>query len=86
MFFKRCVAIKIAVFLQPTKDLSTESVQGASLSFQGVDDIHSGDSLPLGVLGVSDSITDDIFQENFQDTTSFFVDKSRDTFDTTTTS
>ena len=86
MFFKRCVAIKIAVFLQPTKDLSTESVQGASLSFQGVDDIHSGDSLPFGVLGVSDSITDDIFQENFQDTTSFFVDKSRDTFDTTTTS
>ena len=82
----RCVAIKIAVFESKSRFLSSESVKGTSLTFQGVDDIHSGDSLPLGVLGVGDSITDDIFQENFQDTTSLFVDQTRDTFDTTSTS
>ena len=86
LFFKRCVAIKIAVFVSKSSELTSESVQGASLAFQGVDDIHSGDGLPLGVLGVSDSITDDIFQENFQDTAGFFVDQARDTFDSTTTS
>ena len=65
-FFKRFVAIKIAV-LCPSKQasLTSESVQGTSLSFQGVDDIHSGDGLPLGVLGVCDSITNNIFQEYF---------------------
>ena len=66
--------------------LTSESVESTSLSFQSVDDVHGGDSLPFGVLGVSDSITDDIFQENFQDTTGLFVDQTRDTFDTTTTS
>ena len=63
--------------------LTSESVQGTSLAFQSVDNIHGGDCLPLGVLGVCDGITDDIFQEDFQDTTGFLVDKSRDTFDTT---
>ena len=66
--------------------LTTESVQGTSLSLQSVDDIHSGDSLPLGMLGVSDSITDNVLQENLEDTTSLLVDKSRDTLHTTTTS
>ena len=46
-------------------DLTTKSVQGSSLSFQGIDNVHGGDSLPLGVLGVGDSITDDILKENF---------------------
>ena len=50
--------------------LTTESVQGASLSLEGVDYIHSGDSLPLGMLGIGDSITDNVLQENLEDTTS----------------
>ena len=86
MFFKRFVAIKIAVFSTNKLDLTTESVQSASLSFQGVDDVHGSDSLSLGVLCVCDCITDDIFQENFQNSTSFLIDESRDTFDTTSTS
>ena len=65
--------------------LTSESVQGASLAFQGIDDIHSGDGLPLGVLGVGDSISDHVFEENFEDTSSFFVDQSTDSFYTTTT-
>ena len=65
--------------------LTSESVQGASLAFQGIDDIHSGDGLPLGVLSVCDSISDHVFKENFEDSSSFFVDQSTDSFYTTTT-
>ena len=72
--------------MSKSSELTSKFVQSAFLAFQGVDDIHSRDGLPLGVLGVSDSITDDIFQENFQDTAGLFVDQARDTFDTTTTS
>ena len=44
--------------------LSTESVQGSSLAFQGVDNIESCDSLSLGMLGVGDSITDKVLKED----------------------
>jgi hypothetical protein len=63
--------------------LTSESVQSSALSFQGVDDVHCGDSLPFSVFGVCHGISDDIFQKHFQDSSGFFVDKSRDTFDTT---
>lgn len=66
--------------------LSTETVQGAALSLEGVDDVHGGDGLPLGVFGVGDGVTDHVLQENFQDTTSLLVDETGDTLDTTTTS
>ena len=65
--------------------LTAESVQSAALALQSVDDIHSSDSLPLGMLGVGDSITDDIFQENLEYTTGLLVDQAGDTLDTTTT-
>ena len=67
------------------ESLTSESVEGTSLTFQGIDDIHSGDSLPLGVLGVGDGITDDVLKENLEDTTGLFVDESRDSLDSTTT-
>ena len=66
--------------------LTAESVQGTSLAFQSVDDVHGGDGLSLGVLGVGDGITDDVLEENLEDTTGLFVDEARDTLDTTTTS
>ena len=56
------------------------------MSLQSIDDVHGGDRLPLGVLGVGDSITDHVLQENFEDTSSFFVDESADTLDSTSTS
>ena len=43
--------------------LTSESVEGTSLAFQGIDDIHGSDSLPLGMLGVGDGITDDVLKE-----------------------
>ena len=67
------------------ESLTSESVEGTSLAFQGIDDIHGGDSLPLGMLGVGDGITDDVLKEDLEDTTGLFVDESRDALDTTTT-
>ena len=67
------------------EDLSTESVEGTSLPLEGIDDIHSGDSLPLGVFGVGDGITDNVLKEDLKDTTGLLVDQARDTLDTTTT-
>ena len=32
------------------KYLTSETVQGASLPLEGIDNIHGGDGLPLGVL------------------------------------
>ena len=64
--------------------LTTETVEGTALTFQGVDHIHSSDSLSAGVLGVGDGVTDDGFKEDLEDTTGFFVDESGDAFDTTT--
>ena len=58
--------------------LSTESVQGASLPLEGVDDIHGGDGLPLGVLGVGDGVADHVLQEDLKDAPGFLVDEARD--------
>jgi hypothetical protein len=38
------------------------------------------------VLSVGDRIANDVLEEDLEDTTSFFVDETRDTLDTTTTS
>ena len=53
------------------------------MAFQSVHNIKGCDCLSLGMLGVGDGITDDIFQENFEDTTGLFVDQAGDTLDTT---
>ena len=44
-------------------DLSTKSVESASLPLQGIDYIHSSDGLALCMLGVGDGITDDNLEE-----------------------
>ena len=64
--------------------LTSESVQGTSLPLEGIDDIHSGDSLPLSVFGVGDSVTDDVLKEHLEDTSGLLVDQARDTLDTST--
>ena len=65
--------------------LTTKAVEGAALAFEGVDDVHGSDCLPLGVFGVGDGVTDDVLKEHLQDTTGLFVDQARDTLDSTTT-
>ena len=66
--------------------LTSESVQGASLPLESIDNIHGGDSLPLGVFGVGDGIPDDVLKENLEDSTGLLIDESRDTLDSSTTS
>ena len=66
--------------------LSTETVEGASLALEGIDDIERGDGLALGVLGVGDGVTDDVLEEDLEDGAGLLVDEAGDTLDTTTTS
>jgi hypothetical protein len=54
--------------------LTTETVEGAALALEGVDNVERRDSLALGVLGVGDGVTDDTLKEGLQDTTSLLVD------------
>ena len=64
--------------------LTSESVQGASLPLEGIDHVHGGDGLPLGVFGVGDGIPDDVLEEHLEDTTGLLVDESGDTLDSAT--
>ena len=66
--------------------LTSESVQGASLPLESIDNIHGGDGLPLGVFGVGDGIPDDVLKENLEDSTGLLIDESRDTLDSSTAS
>jgi hypothetical protein len=54
--------------------LATETVEGAALSLEGIDNIERCHCLSLGVLGVGDGITDDTLEEGLQDTTGLLVD------------
>jgi hypothetical protein len=56
------------------KRLTTETVQGASLSLKCVDNVEGGDGLALGVLSVGDGVTDDTLKEGLQHTTGLLVD------------
>ncbi len=65
--------------------LTPEAVEGTTLALQGVDDVHGGDGLPLGVLGVGDGVTDDVLQEDLEDAAGLLVDEAGDTLDPTAT-
>ena len=56
------------------------------MPLEGIDDIHGGDGLPLGVFSVGDSVPDDVLKEHLQDTPGLLVDEARDTLDSTTAS
>ena len=47
-------------------DLASETIQSPTLTLKGIHNIHSSDSLPLGVLSVGDGIADDILQEDLK--------------------
>ena len=65
--------------------LSSETVESTALPLECVDDVHGGNSLPLGMFGVGNGVTDDVLKEDFQDSTGFLVNQSGDTFHTSTT-
>ncbi|GBP97071.1 hypothetical protein EVAR_46770_1 [Eumeta japonica] len=57
--------------------LTAEPVEGAPLTFQRVNDVHSGD---LRVLGVGDRVTDHVLEEHFQHSARLFVNQTGYTF------
>ena len=63
---------------------AAESVEGAPLSLESVDDVHGCDGLSLGVLGVGDCVTDHVLQERLEDAAGLLVDEARDTLDSST--
>ena len=60
-----------------TSSLTTETVEGAALALEGVDNVERRDGLALGVLGVGDGVTDDALEEGLEDTTGLLVDHWR---------
>ena len=56
------------------RGLAPKAIQGATLPLEGIHNIHSSNSLPLGMLSVGDSIPDDILQEHLQDTPGLLID------------
>ena len=54
--------------------LTTETVEGAALALERVDDVQRRDGLALGVLGVGDRVADDTLEEGLEDTTGLVVD------------
>ena len=69
-----------------TGHLAAEAVEGAALALERVHDVERGDGLSLGVLGVGDGITDDVLEEDLEDTSGLFIDESADSLDSTSAS
>ena len=63
--------------------LSSEAVESASLSLEGVDDIEGSDGLSASVLGVGDGVSDDVLQEYLEDSSGLLIDEAGDSLDTT---
>merc|ERR1711951_84353 len=63
--------------------LSSEAIEGPALPLQGVHHIHGSHCLPLGMLSVGHSVTDDVLQENLENTPSLFVNEPANALDTT---
>jgi len=55
--------------------LCSETVEGSSLSLKSVDDVHSSDSLSLGVFSVRGGISNNSFQEALQDSSGIIVNE-----------
>ena len=65
--------------------LGTETVEGAALALESVDNVERRDGLALGVLSVGDRVADDRLEEELENTASLVVDQARDTLHTTST-
>jgi hypothetical protein len=67
-------------------NLAAEAIEGAALALESIDDVHGGNGLAAGVLGVGNGIADDVLEEHLEDRASLLVDEARDTLHATTTS
>jgi hypothetical protein len=51
---------------------------------ESVDDVHGGDRVASGVIGVVDGIADDVLEEDLEDASGLLVDEAREALDATT--
>uniref|UniRef100_A0A8R7UR92 Uncharacterized protein n=1 Tax=Triticum urartu TaxID=4572 RepID=A0A8R7UR92_TRIUA len=65
-------------FAETEQRSAAESVEGASLSLERVDDVHGGDGLAAGMLGVGDGVADDVLEEDLEHAAGLLVDEPRD--------
>lgn len=72
-------------YVRVRANLTAETVKGTSLPFQCVDDVHGGDGFPLSMFGIGDGISDDIFEEYFQNAARLLVDETGYTFHSSST-
>merc|ERR550517_2349027 len=66
-----------------SRRLSSKAIQSTPLPLESIDNIHSSNGLPLGMLGVGDGVPDHVLQEHLQDTPGLLVDQARDSLDAT---
>jgi hypothetical protein len=57
---------------------AAEAVEGSALALERVDDVHGGDSLASGVLGVGDGVVDDVPEEDLEHTAGLLIDEPGD--------
>jgi hypothetical protein len=65
------------------QELSSKTVESTSLSLQGVNDVHSCDSLPPRVFSVRDRIPNNVLEEDLKYSSALFVDQTRNSLHTT---
>ncbi|KRW99414.1 hypothetical protein PPERSA_12518 [Pseudocohnilembus persalinus] len=59
----------------------SETIQSSSLSFQSVNNINSSNSFSSGVFSISNSVSDNVFQEGFQDLSGVVINERGNSFD-----
>ena len=55
---------RIAFICKSKEKLSPKAIERPPLPLEGVHHVHGSDGLPLGVLGVGDSVPNDVLQEH----------------------
>mmetsp|Transcript_9064 Transcript_9064/g.22108 ORF Transcript_9064/g.22108 Transcript_9064/m.22108 type:complete len:110 (+) Transcript_9064:374-703(+) len=65
--------------------LSAETIEGLSLTLEGIHYVHGSDRLTAGVLRVGDGITDDVLEEDLEDAAGLLVDETGDALHATAT-
>jgi hypothetical protein len=78
--------VVVAAAAAAVSRLAAEAVQGATLTFEGIDDVHGRDRLALGMLGVGDGVADDVLEKDLEHAARLLVDQARDALDTATAS
>ena len=62
---------------------TSETIKSSALSLKSIYNVHSGDCLSSGVLGVCNCISDNLFKEGSEDSSGVVVDEAGDSFNTT---